>query len=93
LKYLHEKYPDLRLAALVEPDDAGDIASHNRELGFVPAIYSPAWERVDAAMVKSCKGLGMKLIPWTVNDTSVAKRLISLGVDGIITDFPDRIKN
>ena len=77
---------------MVEADDTGDLALHIKELGFTPAIYSPAWERVDAAMVKSCRDKGIKLIPWTINDTAVAKRLIWLGVDGIITDYPDRIR-
>jgi glycerophosphoryl diester phosphodiesterase len=31
------------------------------------------------------------LIPWTVNDTSVMQRMIDLGVDGIITDYPNKI--
>jgi glycerophosphoryl diester phosphodiesterase len=35
--------------------------------------------------------MGMKIIPWTVNDTEQMKKLVQLGVDGIITDYPDRI--
>ena len=35
--------------------------------------------------------MGMKFIPWTVNDTEDMRRLIHLGVDGIITDYPDRL--
>ncbi len=93
LRYLNKHYPNVRLAALIEGDDRGDLPSHLRELGFTPDIYSPAWERVDVAMANTCKKKSMKLIPWTVNDTKVATRLISLGVDGIITDYPDRIRN
>ena len=40
---------------------------------------------------KIIKDEGIKLFPWTVNDPSDIKSLISLGVDGIITDFPDRV--
>ncbi|MFM9950878.1 MAG: glycerophosphodiester phosphodiesterase, partial [Saprospiraceae bacterium] len=36
-------------------------------------------------------GAGMRIIPWTVNETETMKSLMSLGVDGIITDYPDRI--
>jgi glycerophosphoryl diester phosphodiesterase len=92
LVYLRKNYPDVRLAALVEPFDKGGMETHKKELGFVPDIYSPAWELVDVAMVESCHLSKMKLIPWTVNDSAVAKKLIAMGVDGIITDYPDRIK-
>jgi glycerophosphoryl diester phosphodiesterase len=33
----------------------------------------------------------MKIIPWTVNERDEMERLIGLGVDGIITDYPDRL--
>ena len=35
----------------------------------------------------------MKLIPWTVNEPSAIKRLLSWGVEGIISDYPDRVIN
>jgi len=31
----------------------------------------------------------MRVIPWTVNDAEAMERLIGLGVDGLITDYPD----
>jgi glycerophosphoryl diester phosphodiesterase len=33
----------------------------------------------------------MKIIPWTVNETEQMKKLVRFGVDGIITDYPNRI--
>ena len=36
---------------------------------------------------------GYKLFPYTVNDEDEMKKLISIGVDGIITDYPDKLKN
>jgi glycerophosphoryl diester phosphodiesterase len=92
LVYLRKNYPSIALAALVEPDDKGTLDSHLVVLGFVPNIYSPAYERVDAALVAACKQKGMKLIPWTVNNADVAAGLLKLGVDGLITDYPDRIR-
>ncbi len=38
------------------------------------------------------KALGLKVIPWTVNERADMERLIALGVDGIITDYPDRLR-
>lgn len=92
LVYLRKTYPSIALAALVEPDDEGTLESHLLALGFVPEIYSPGFGRVDATMVAACKKRGMKLIPWTVNEPDLAARLLQLGVDGLITDYPDRIR-
>lgn len=88
LQYIHEKYPDIKLAILVE-NQAG--AEKNLEsLGFVPDVYSPEHVLVDKDLVEFCRVQKMKLIPWTVNDKAEMKALIVLGVDGIISDYPDR---
>ena len=42
--------------------------------------------------VIAAKALGLKVIPWTVNERANMERLIVLGVDGIITDYPDRLR-
>jgi glycerophosphoryl diester phosphodiesterase len=92
LQYAHKAFSEIMLAALVEPDDKGSLQDHLEQLGFVPAIYSPAYERVDASLVEACKKSNMRIIPWTINDTAIASKIKALGVDGIITDFPDRIR-
>lgn len=92
LTYARKRYPQITLAALVEPDDKGTLQDHLNDLGFVPEIYSPAWERVDTALVRVCGEQGMKVIPWTVNDTATSALLKKLGVHGIITDYPDRVR-
>jgi glycerophosphoryl diester phosphodiesterase len=46
---------------------------------------------IDANLVQMSKALGLKLHGWTVNDTDEMQRLIQLGVDGIITDFPTKL--
>lgn len=61
-----------------------------KELGFKPAIYSPYHVLVTDTLVKYCKEEGIKLIPWTVNDYETMLKLKKQGVDGIITDYPDR---
>ncbi|MCW5520442.1 glycerophosphodiester phosphodiesterase [Aureitalea sp. L0-47] len=79
--------PEIPLVLLIENKLTPE--KNLKKLGFTPAIYSPAHVLVDASLVEFCKLNSMELIPWTVNDKDEMKRLIDLGVDGIITDYPD----
>lgn len=58
-------------------------------LGFVPEIYSPYFRLVNQQLVKNCHTNGIRLIPWTVNEEEDMLELLELGVDGLITDYPD----
>ena len=62
-------------------------------LDFKPAIYSPYYELVTAEMVDFLHQSDIQLIPWTVNDPADMKRLQKMGVDGMITDYPNRIEH
>jgi glycerophosphoryl diester phosphodiesterase len=89
LQYLHGKYPDFPLALLIDGNDPRNLDQQIRDLGFTPAFYSPNYARVDAALVREVHERGMKIVPWTVNDKETIEKLRNLGVDGIITDYPD----
>ena len=56
---------------------------------FEADILSPYYREIDRRDVEEAHRLGLKIIPWTVNDPRIMKRLIGWGVDGIITDRPD----
>lgn len=90
LNALHRQAPDFQLAFLIE--NANSIESNMARLDFVPAIYSPYYLLVDKALVQKCRSQKMKLVPWTVNDVKSMRLLIRLGVDGIITDYPNLIR-
>ena len=89
LKYLHEHYPAIRTAMLIESFDKKGLDEQVKDLGFVPTIYSPAYQLVNDELIKKCHAQKMKVIPWTVNDKAKIEELKKMGVDGIITDFPD----
>lgn len=93
LKYLHEKYPSIKTAMLIEDSDENDFDGQLNKLGYTPEYYSPNQTLVDDKLVKQCHDKGMKIIPWTVNDKKQLKKLQKLGVDGVITDYPDLFKN
>lgn len=88
LQALHKKYPDVRTAYLIGEDKLG-LEGNLTALGFTPFIYSPYYKLVNAQLVQSCKEKGVKLIPWTPNTSTEIAQLKALGVDGIITDYPD----
>lgn len=60
------------------------------ELGFTPEYYSPFYKFVDSKTMDFAKANGIKVAVWTVNEEKDIKKMIRLGVDAIITDFPDR---
>ena len=56
------------------------------------AVGSPFHREVDRARIAATQALGLAVIAWTVNDEARMSELINLGVDGIITDYPDRLR-
>ena len=88
LRYWHAKYPGVKLSCLV-----GNVKLWHKNieaLGFEPTIYSPYFQMLNKAEVKSLHNAGIKVVPWTVNETGAMKKMVDMGVDGLITDYPDR---
>ncbi|MFN0161112.1 MAG: glycerophosphodiester phosphodiesterase [Burkholderiales bacterium] len=56
------------------------------------AVWSPHFEDLTLELLGAAHALGLKVIPWTVNDPAEMRRLIALGVDGIISDRPDLLR-
>ena len=57
-----------------------------------PVVWSPSGNTVTAAAVKEAQALGFQVIPWTLNTRVEMANLIGLGVDGLISDFPDLLR-
>ncbi|MEO8764371.1 MAG: glycerophosphodiester phosphodiesterase family protein [Ginsengibacter sp.] len=91
LQIMHQKYPTIKLSYLIGDRDKPLLHSFTSLLGFQPAILSPDYSLVTKQLTDSLHGQNVQIIPWTVNDIEAAKKLYLAGVDGIITDFPDRI--
>ena len=76
-------------AILIGGGEKRTLGQQLEALGYTPEMYSPHYTLVTAALVEECHQKGMKIIPWTVNTVEEMKRLKALGVDGIITDYPN----
>lgn len=90
LQVLHQMAPDLKLAFLSATPTL--YASELEELGFKPEIYSPYHLLLHPVHVEELHAMGIAVIPWTVNDKTRMETLIDWGVDGIITDYPNRLR-
>jgi glycerophosphoryl diester phosphodiesterase len=55
--------------------------------------WSMFWRNLTRDQVQEAHALGLEVLPWTVNETSDMARLIDWKVDGIITDYPDRLRD
>ncbi len=92
LQYLHKKYPAIKTALLVEALDLNSFRKQIKDLGFTPTVYSPNQGLVNANLVSECHQRNIQVIPWTVNDKKEIAKFKKLGVDGIISDYPDLFK-
>jgi glycerophosphoryl diester phosphodiesterase len=89
LQYLHKNYPTIKTALLIEENDQRNWWQQVTELGFHPTIYSPHYSLVSKGLILHCRNYKTKVIPWTVNDKAKIAKLKAMGVDGIISDYPN----
>jgi glycerophosphoryl diester phosphodiesterase len=89
LQILHDRYPEMRLVYLIENQDP--FEDNMKALGFTPEVYSPDFTLLDDELVRKVHESDMQLVPWTVNDTEDIEKCLAMDIDGIITDYPDRV--
>lgn len=90
LNYWHRHYPDVQLAVLI--DNLKNPDKNIETLGFMPQIYSPYYKLLAKRSIDHIHSLGMKVVPWTVNDPVEMQKLAKMGVDGLITDYPGKAR-
>lgn len=107
LRRMRQVEPRLPVVALMEPwerraeirrwlgldpaDYGGDLVEAADE-SFHPDAVSPEVRLVTQELVDEAHARGLGVIPWTVDDQPTMRRLIGYGVDGLITDYPDRLR-
>ena len=87
IQLIHEKYPNVRTSFLVA--NKKTYEENIADLGYKPFILSPVWQMVNEDLVKKAHADGVKVIPWTANKAEDIAALKALGVDGIISDYPN----
>ncbi len=89
LNAYHSLNADAPTAILVMDRDG--LEKHLERLNHIPNIYSPYYKLVTKELIDECHKKNIKVIPWTVNDEASVIDLLSLNVDGIISDYPDMV--
>jgi glycerophosphoryl diester phosphodiesterase len=54
-------------------------------------VWSPDFETIDRDTIQQAHSLGLRVVPWTVNEPADIERMVAWGIDGIISDYPDRL--
>ena len=89
LEEIKKQAPKMPVALLVDEDET--IEGKLEKLSYKPEIISPYFKLLSAEKVKHYQSKEFLVIPWTINETSDMKKLIQWQVDGIITDYPDKL--
>ncbi len=84
LTAIHAVDAGLSLAILTTDDFRPD-----EYVAIGASIWSPDYHMATSDRISEAHAVGLKVIPWTVNDEADMKQLMANGVDGIITDRPD----
>lgn len=88
LREMRRINPDVAIAVLTESDPLEAIPVA-QELGAV--AINPNYNFLNAENINQIQEAGFKIYTWTVNEPSDIENLLSLGVDGIISDYPERV--
>jgi glycerophosphoryl diester phosphodiesterase len=86
---IHKKYPRVKTSFLVSATNKKNAQEYVEELGFVPNVFSPEFSLVTKDLVNAFHKKNILVIPWTPNTLEEIQRLKSMGVDGLITDYPE----
>lgn len=89
LEEIKKQSPNMKVALLVDEDEKIEVKLE--KLSYKPEIISPYFELLTSGNTTKYQSNGFMVIPWTVNDEQDMKKMLGWNVDGIITDYPDRL--
>ncbi|MFB5660363.1 glycerophosphodiester phosphodiesterase [Alteribacillus sp. HJP-4] len=91
MKTFHSILPSVPVGVLLSYSDDGISDEQLSEFKEYAEAVNPAKDMMDEELVERIHNEGMETYPWTVRDRESADYLLELGVDGIITDYPDYV--
>jgi glycerophosphoryl diester phosphodiesterase len=88
LKVVEREAPEIATAYLTSGKNSDPAMVH--EAGA--RVWSPESRDLDAQKVAEARKLNLRIIAWTVNEPDEIRRVLALKLDGIISDYPDRVR-
>ena len=90
LAVVQREAPEIRTAYLTSGQRGAAVAK--RVHALQGTIWSPNYQDLDPVALAAARGFGLKVIPWTVNEPADIARVLAMNVDGLISDYPDRVR-
>lgn len=88
LKVVEREAPEIATAYLTSGKNSDPAKLH----AAGARLWSPDFRDLDAAKVAQARTLGLRIVAWTVNEPDEIRRVLALKLDGIISDYPDRVR-
>jgi glycerophosphoryl diester phosphodiesterase len=82
--------PAIRVALLAEKNPAALL---DAAVAMRAYAVNPRYDMVDAAFCREAHGRGLQVLVWTVDAPAAMRILIDAGVDGIMTNYPVRLRD
>jgi glycerophosphoryl diester phosphodiesterase len=89
LKVVEREAPEIMTAYLT----SGKNSDPAKVKAAGARLWSPDFRDLDAAKVAAARAAGLRIVAWTVNEPADIDKVLQLGVDGIISDYPDRVRD
>jgi len=89
LNEIKKQQPEITISLLVNREEV--ISDKLKQLDFKPEILGPYFDLLTKEVVSKYQEEGYKIYTWTLNENNAIKRIRSYEVDGVITDYPDRL--
>lgn len=88
LKVVEREAPEIATAYLTSGKNSDPAKLHQAGA----RLWSPDFRDLDAEKVAQARKLGLRIVAWTVNEPDEIRRVLALKLDGIISDYPDRVR-
>jgi glycerophosphoryl diester phosphodiesterase len=88
LKVVEREAPQIATAYLTSGQSSDPAAVRNAGA----RIWSPDWRDLSSQKLEAARAAGLRIIAWTVNEPTDIARVLDMKLDGVISDYPDRVR-